>query len=289
MTMGNENKEVVLGLIQMSCESDPGKNLDRTLSRIEAAARQGAQIICLQELFATRYFCQSDDPKNFSLAESLPNQTLERLSRMAKAEKVVVIASLFEKEKDKFFNTACVLDADGSYLGKYRKVHIPDDLKNFYSEKYYFSPGDLGFKPFSTRYAKIGVQVCWDQWFPEGARALALQGAEILFYPTAIGWPREGDPEIGRREYEAWVTVQQGHAISNTVFVAAVNRTGLEDHLNFWGGSFVADPFGRILGSASHDREENLLVSCELKRIAEVRRDWPFLSCRRTDSYEPIF
>ncbi len=281
-----KNKEVVLGLIQMPCEADPQKNLDHAITRIQAAAESGAQIICLQELFRSRYFCQSNDKNFFELAEIIPGKTSDILGRLAKEKRVVVVASLFEKEGSRYYNTACVLDADGTFLGKYRKVHVPDDPHNYYSEMFYFTPGDLGFKPFATRYAKIGVQVCWDQWFPEGARSLSLQGAEILFYPTAIGWQLKAQEELGKVEYDAWVTVQRGHAISNTVFVAAANRTGVEDHLNFWGGSFVADPLGRVLGQASHADEENLLVSCELSRIEEVRKDWPFLTCRREETYK---
>ncbi|MCB1215463.1 MAG: acyltransferase, partial [Deltaproteobacteria bacterium] len=192
----------------------------------------------------------------------------------------------FEKDQDQYFNTACVFDADGTMLGKYRKIHIPDDLANYYSEAYYFSPGDLGLPVFETAYAKIGVQVCWDQWFPEGARSLALKGAEIIFYPTAIGWPTAGNGEMGKIEHEAWTTVQRGHAISNTVFVAAANRVGVEEHLKFWGSSFVAGPFGQVLAQASSEDAENLLVACDLSSIQVVRRDWPFLSARQEGSYE---
>jgi N-carbamoylputrescine amidase len=281
----SDSKNIVLGLIQMRCEEDPEKNLEHAIVRITEAAKCGAQIICLQELFRSRYFCQANDKKYFELAEAVPGATTEILSKLAKEKQVVLVSSLFEKEGAKYYNAACVIDADGRFLGKYRKVHIPNDLKNYYSEMFYFSPGDLGIKPFQTRFAKIGVQVCWDQWFPEGARTLALQGAEILFYPTAIGWQENGNEELGKAEYDAWVTVQRGHAISNTVFVASPNRTGKEDHLNFWGGSFVSDPLGRILEKAGHDKEENLIVSCPLGRIQEVRKDWPFLTCRRSDSY----
>jgi N-carbamoylputrescine amidase len=283
--MAPSQRHLTLGLIQMACEEDPKKNLDRALTRVDEAAKAGAQLISLSELFRSRYFCQTNDPRFFELAETVPGPTTELLGRVAKEHRTVLIASLFEKAGEKFYNTACVLDADGRFLGKYRKVHIPDDPQNYYSEYFYFTPGDLGFKAFETRYAKIGVQVCWDQWFPEGARALALQGAEILFYPTAIGWQREGDETLGKAERDAWVTVQRGHAISNTVFVAAANRIGVEDHLNFWGSSFVADPLGRVLGQASSDREENLLVELPMNRIEEVRKDWPFLKCRRDDAY----
>jgi len=286
--MAELKKDVALALVQMRCELDPQKNLDHAIMRIEEAAKGGAQIVCLQELFRSRYFCQENDPKYFELAERVPGPTSETLSKVAKEKQVVLVASLFEREGKHYFNTACVIDADGRFLGKYRKIHIPDDPHNFYSERYYFAPGDLGFKNFATRYANVGVQVCWDQWFPEGARLLALHGAEILFYPTAIGWQVKGQEELGKAEYDAWVTVQRGHAISNTVFVAAANRTGLEDHLNFWGGSFVSDPLGRVLGKASHDKEENLIVSCDLGRIQEVRKDWPFLTCRRSEAYQNL-
>ncbi len=283
--MASSPSRVTVGLVQMSCEADPAKNLDKAEARIREVAHSGAQIVSLQELFRSRYFCQVNDRKYFELAEAVPGPTTEVLAQTARELKIVIVASLFEKAGDKFYNTACVLDADGSFLGKYRKVHIPDDLDNYYSEFFYFTPGDLGFQPYVTRYAKIGVQVCWDQWYPEGARSLALQGAEILFYPTAIGWQVKGNPALGKAEYEAWVTVHRGHAISNTVFVAAANRTGLEDHLNFWGGSFVADPLGRVLSQASHEREENLIVELPMDRIQEVRKDWPFLTCRRAETY----
>lgn len=283
--MSLASPEVVLGLVQMSCVADPSRNVEKAIENTRKAARDGAQVVCLQELFPSLYFCQSNDPKFFELAEPVPGPTSERLASLAKELGIVIVASLFERDGQEYYNTACVLDADGRFLGKYRKVHIPDDPRNFYSEYYYFKPGNLGFPLFQTKFAKIGVQVCWDQWFPEGARSLALQGADILFYPTAIGWQAVGQEELGKAEYDAWVTVQRGHAISNTVFVAATNRTGLEDHLNFWGGSFVADPLGRVLKRASHDQEENLIVPVDLKTIAEVRKDWPFLTCRRGEEY----
>jgi N-carbamoylputrescine amidase len=260
--------------------------LDKALEGIGQAARRGAQIICLQELFLSRYFCQKNDKEFFSLAHPIPDESGEALAASAKAHGVVVIGSFFEREGDRYYNTAAVWDADGSLLGKYRKVHIPDDLPNYYSEKFYFASGDLGYPVFTTRFGKIGVQVCWDQWFPEGARSLALQGAQLIFYPTAIGWPVQGSGEMGRVEHEAWLTVQRGHAIANTVFVAAANRTCIEGQLNFWGSSFVADPFGVVLSQASIDQEETLVVSCDLGRIEQVRRDWPFLSCCQPRSYQ---
>lgn len=281
------SREVSLALVQMTCAEEPLKNLDKAVSKIAEAAKNGAQIVCLQELFPSRYFCQVNDKKFFALAEEVPGPSTKILEEAAKENSVVVVASLFEKDGENYYNTACVLDADGRYLGKYRKVHIPDDPENFYSELFYFKPGDLGYPVFETKFAKIGVQVCWDQWFPEGARSLALQGAEIIFYPTAIGWPtRQREQEIGQAEFDAWVTVQRGHAISNTAFVAVANRTGLEDNLQFWGGSFVADPLGRILKQASHDKEETVIVKIPIGRIDEVRKDWPFLTCRRTDQYK---
>ncbi len=274
-----------MGLIQTSSEATPAQNLEKHLTLMGQAAEGGAQIICLQELFLSPYFCQTNDDQYFTLAHAIPDKHTDSLAGFAKQHQVVVVGSFFEKFGDKYFNTAAVWDADGTFLGKYRKVHIPDDPHNFYSEMYYFTPGDMGITPFKTRYATIGVQVCWDQWFPEGARSLALQGAQILFYPTAIGWPAAGDPEIGATEHEAWITVQRGHAISNTVFVAAANRIGREDHLNFWGSSFVSNPFGKLLHRAPVDQQEVLIVPCDLSQIEAVRKDWPFLSCRRMESY----
>lgn len=281
----NRSKTITLGLIQMKCEEDSKKNLDHAIEKIQALAKNGAQIISLSELFLSPYFCQVNDQRFFELAEAIPGKNLETLSKIAKENNIVLITSLYEKEDSNYYNTACVLDANGSYLGKYRKIHIPDDPQNYYSEKFYFSGGNLGFPVFKTKYATIGVQICWDQWFPEGARSLALQGAEIIFYPTAIGWQTVGQEELGKVERDAWITVQRGHAISNTVFVAAINRIGKEDHLNFWGSSFVADPLGRILKQGSTNQEENILVECDLNQIDAVRKDWPFLTCRRKDTY----
>lgn len=280
------NSEVKVGLLQRKSEASPEKNLGKALEGIHEAAGRGAQIVCLQELFLSPYFCQKNDKELFSLAHPVPDKSGEALGRAAREHKVVVIGSFFEKDGDRYYNTAAVWDADGSFLGKYRKVHIPDDLPNYYSEKFYFASGDLGYPVFNTRFGKIGVQVCWDQWFPEGARSLALQGAQMVFYPTAIGWPAQGITEQGKVEHEAWLTVQRGHAIANTVFVAAANRTGVEDHLNFWGSSFVADPFGKVLAQAATDKEETLVVACDLGSIEAVRRDWPFLTCRRRESYQ---
>jgi N-carbamoylputrescine amidase len=281
------SRDVTIAVVQMTCAEEVAKNLDKAVSRIAEAAKKGAQIVCLQELFGSRYFCQVNDKKFFSLAEPVPGPSSETLAKAARENKVAVVASLFEKDGTRYYNTACVLDADGKFLGKYRKVHIPDDLENHYSEFFYFKHGDLGYPVFPTKFAKIGVQVCWDQWFPEGARSLALQGAEIIFYPTAIGWPnKQREEEIGAAEFDAWVTVQRGHAIANTTYVAIANRTGLEDHLQFWGGSFITDPLGRVLKKASHDKEEMLIATLPIGRIDEVRKDWPFLTCRRTDQYQ---
>jgi len=285
--MQREHPQVKLGLIQMACEENPAANLEKTLLKIREAAKQGAQIISTQELFPSRYFCQVNDEKFFDLAEAVPGPSSEILGKLAQELGVVIVASLFEKDGNEYYNTACALDADGKFLGKYRKVHIPDDPANYYSELFYFKPGNLGFPVFKTKFASLGLQVCWDQWYPEGARSLALQGADIIFYPTAIGWPlAQRGQEIGAAEYDAWFTVQRAHAIANTVFVAATNRTGVEDNLNFWGGSFVADPLGRTLAKASHDKEEILYATCDFSEIEKVRKDWPFLTCRRSEQYQ---
>lgn len=279
----NSGQEVVLGLIQMKCVAEPEKNLENALEMIEEASKKGAQIICLQELFRSQYFCQTNNKEHFKLAEPIPGPTTEELCKKAAELQVVLVGSIFEKDRHQYHNTSIVINADGRLLGKYRKVHIPDDPQNYYSEKFYFTPGDLGGPVFETHYAKIGTLVCWDQWYPEPVRELAFKGAQIIFYPTSIGWPRnERGAEIGKTEYDAWCTVQRGHAIANTVFVAACNRTGTEGHLQFWGGSFVSDPFGKILAQASNDNEEILIVPCELNRINEVRNDWPFLTCRQS-------
>jgi N-carbamoylputrescine amidase len=261
------------------------------LALAEQAGRAGAQIICTPELFRTRYFCQSEDHRNFSLAENIPGPTTEAFCKLARKLEVVVIASLFEKRAaGVYHNTAVIIDADGSLLGRYRKMHIPDDP--LYYEKYYFTPGDLGFQAVDTSFGRVGTLVCWDQWYPEGARLTALQGAEVLFYPTAIGWhPAEKD-EFGAAQYDAWQTIQRAHAIANGVYVAVVNRVGYEGTaekgIEFWGGSFVCDPFGEVLAEAPHDREETLIVECDPRRIEEVRRNWPFLRDRRIDAYGGI-
>jgi N-carbamoylputrescine amidase len=281
--------KATIGLIQMRCDHSAAANLDRAIRRIEEAAAAGAQVICLQELFLTPYFCQSQDTRFFDLAEPAPGPTTERLGQTAKRLGVVIIGSIFERRAaGVYHNTAVVLDADGAYLGMYRKMHIPDDP--LYFEKYYFTPGDLGFRTFDTRFGRIGVLVCWDQWFPEGARLTALQGAQILFYPTAIGWHPREKAQFGDRQYQAWQTMQRAHAIANGLYVAAVNRVGHEGAadggLEFWGGSFVAGPFGEIMAQAAHVGEQNLIVGCSYREAEDVRRNWPFLRDRRIDAYE---
>jgi N-carbamoylputrescine amidase len=282
----------------MSCSPDPDANLDKAADRVREAARGGANIVCLPELFRAQYFCQREDPELFDLAEAIPGPSTERLSAVAREENVVVVASLFERRAAGLYhNTVALLQSDGTLGGIYRKMHIPDDP--LYYEKFYFAPGDLGFQAADTAFGRVGTLVCWDQWYPEGARLTALQGAEVLFYPTAIGWhPAEKD-EFGAAQYEAWQTIQRGHAIANGVYVAGVNRVGVEHGdilgnraagpgLEFWGGSFLADPFGRVIAKASHDAEEILLGEIDLNLIEETRRNWPFLRDRRIDAYAPI-
>jgi len=265
----------------------PEDNFAKAVEQISQAARQGAQIVCLQELFRSRYFCQSEDTACFRLAESIPGPTTEVLSKIAAEHEIVLVVPLFEKRTEGLFhNTAVVIDADGTVLGKYRKMHIPDDP--LYYEKFYFTPGDLGFQTFQTRYARVSVLVCWDQWFPEGARLAALGGAQMLFYPTAIGWHHTEKPQARQAQHEAWEIVQRGHAVANGVYVAAVNRVGTEDGLQFWGASFLSDPFGRLLARASQEAEETLVVSCDLDRIDTIRQHWPFLRDRRIDAYENL-
>jgi N-carbamoylputrescine amidase len=284
-------EKFTIGLIQMSCSLDPRQNLAKAEARIQEAAKQGAQIICLQELFRSQYFCREENAELFELAERIPGPSTESLSKLARSLNVVIIGSLFERRAAGIYhNTAAVIDAGGALLGKYRKMHIPDDP--LYYEKFYFTPGDLGFPNFDTRFGRIGVLVCWDQWYPEGARLSSLGGANILFYPTAIGWHPSEREEFGAAQLDAWRTIQRSHAIANGVFVAAVNRVGFEgtpeSGLEFWGHSFVCDPFGQILAEASADKEEILIVECDLKRVEEVRRNWPFLRDRRIDAYSPI-
>ncbi len=279
-----DSETIVLGLVQMSCGGDKGRNVDKAMELIEAAACGGAQVVCLQELFATHYPCQTEDHEKFAWAESIPGPTSERLQQAARDHEMVVIGSLFERRTAGLFhNTTVVYDADGSDLGKYRKMHIPDDP--FYYEKFYFTPGDLGFRTFATRYGRLGVCICWDQWFPEAARLMALQGAEVLFYPTAIGWLAHEKDEVGDSQRNAWETAMRAHAIANGVFVAAPNRVGVEGQLEFWGSSFVSDPYGKVLERAACDQEQLLLVACQRSLVETARTHWPFLRDRRIDAY----
>jgi N-carbamoylputrescine amidase len=281
--------KVSVGLVQMSCTADKEANLQKAQEKIKEAAAGGAKIICLQELFTSLYFCDVEDYDNFQLAEPVPGPSTEVLGQFAAQLNVVIIASLFEKRaQGVYHNTTAVLDADGSYLGKYRKMHIPDDPS--YYEKFYFTPGDLGYKVFKTRYALIGVLICWDQWYPEASRITALMGAEVLFYPTAIGWHHLQDDITNSEQYNAWQTIQRSHAVANGVHVVSVNRVGLEQngHMKFWGGSFIANPFGTLLYQASHDNEEVHVQELDLSKTDTYRTHWPFLRDRRIDSYQPI-
>jgi N-carbamoylputrescine amidase len=287
-----------VGLVQMSMGHDPEANLASAVRHIEEATRLGANIVCLPELFRAQYFCQREDIRLFDLAEPIPGPTTDRLSEVARKFRVSIVASLFERRAPGLYhNTAVTLNADGAIIGVYRKMHIPDDP--LYFEKFYFTPGDLGFQAVDTAFGRIGTLVCWDQWYPEGARLTALKGAEVLFYPTAIGWHPAEKAEFGAAQYDAWQTIQRAHAIANGVYVAGVNRVGVEhgdvlgnrvggQGLEFWGGSFLADPFGRIIAKASHDKEEILIGTIDLGLIEDTRRNWPFLRDRRIDAYAPI-
>jgi len=282
----------------MSCTPDPEENMEAAVAHIREAAKRGAQVICLPELFQTQYFCQREDLNLFDLAEPIPGPATERLSAVARELKVAIVASLFEKRAlGVYHNTAAILDADGALRGKYRKMHIPDDP--LYYEKYYFTPGDLGYQAFDTEAGRVGTLVCWDQWYPEGARLTALKGANVLFYPTAIGWHPAEKAEFGKAQHDAWRTIQRAHAIANGVYVGVVNRVGMENGnvrgnaavgpgLEFWGGSFLSDPFGVVIAEATHDKEEILIGEIDLARIEDVRRNWPFLRDRRIDTYAPI-
>jgi N-carbamoylputrescine amidase len=287
------NKKINIGLVQMSCSADVQANMQKAIAGIREAAQKGANIVCLQELFTSLYFCDVEDHENFKLAESIPGPSTDTLSAVAKELGVVIIASLFEKRAAGLYhNTTAVLDADGTYLGKYRKMHIPDDPG--YYEKFYFTPGDAspeesGYRIFETKFAKIGVLICWDQWYPEASRITALMGAEVLFYPTAIGWDtNETDPNINREQYSAWQTIQRSHAVANGVHVVSVNRVGREADQQFWGGSFVTNPFGSLLYLASHDQEEVHVEEIDLDKTEYYRSTWPYLRDRRIDSYQPI-
>ena len=287
------NKKINIGLVQMSCTADVQANMQKAIAGICEAAQKGANIVCLQELFTSLYFCDVEDHENFKLAESIPGPSTDTLSAVAKELGVVIIASLFEKRAAGLYhNTTAILDADGTYLGKYRKMHIPDDPG--YYEKFYFTPGDAspqesGYRIFETKFAKIGVLICWDQWYPEASRITALMGAEVLFYPTAIGWDtNEIDPNINREQYSAWQTIQRSHAVANGVYVVSVNRVGREIDQQFWGGSFVANPFGSLLHLCSHDQEEVHVQEIDLDKTEYYRSTWPYLRDRRIDSYQPI-
>ena len=287
-----------IGLVQMHCTPDPEENLERAADWVRRAAREGAQVICLPELFRAQYFCQREDIALFDLAEPIPGPSTERLGVVAREERVTIIASLFERRAAGLYhNTAATIGPDGGIVSLYRKMHIPDDP--LYYEKFYFTPGDLGYRAVDTAVGRVGTLVCWDQWYPEGARITALQGANVLFYPTAIGWHPHEKAEHGPAQYDAWQTIQRAHAIANGVYVAAANRVGMEHGdirgnraegpgLEFWGGSFIADPFGRVIAKGSHGAEEILTAEIDLKGLEEQRRNWPFLRDRRIDSYQPI-
>jgi N-carbamoylputrescine amidase len=296
--MKSSHEKFTVGLVQMHCTPEPDENLKRAAQFVRDAARQGAQVVCLPELFKTQYFCQREDAALFDLAETIPGPSTEVLCKVAQEAKVAIIASLFEKRaRGVYHNTAVMIDSDGKILGLYRKMHIPDDP--LYYEKFYFTPGDLGFKAFDTHFGRIGTLVCWDQWYPEGARLTALAGAEVLFYPTAIGWHPAEKEQYGAAQHDAWRTIQRAHAIANGVYVAVVNRVGHETGnirgnevkgagLEFWGRSFLCDPFGVVLAEASHDKEEILIGEVDAKKMEDVRRNWPFLRDRRIDAYGAI-
>jgi N-carbamoylputrescine amidase len=279
------------GLIQMSCSRDPNQNMSKAEWKIREAAGRGAQIVCLQELFRSEYFCREESAELFALAEPIPGPATDRLGALAQELGVVLIAPLFERRAAGLYhNSAAVIDADGTLIGVYRKMHIPDDP--LYFEKFYFTPGDLGFRNFDTRHGRVGVLICWDQWYPEAARLSAMNGADILFYPTAIGWHPSEKAQLGAAQLDAWRTIQRAHAIANGIYVAAVNRVGYEGPpekgLEFWGSSFVADPFGVVIAEASTGNEETLIVECDPRRIEEVRHNWPFFRDRRIDAYGAI-
>lgn len=282
-----DNKEVKIATIQLACAASKQDNIEKTIGKIREVAAKGAQIICLQELFASLYFCDKEDYANFSLAEPIPGETTKIFSVLAKELEVVIVASLFEKRTDGIYhNTIALFDTDGSMPGIYRKMHIPDDPG--YYEKFYFTPGDLGYKVFNTKYGRVGTLICWDQWYPEAARITCLMGAQILVYPTAIGWAEQQTAKVNIQQYDAWQTIQRGHAIANGVYVVAVNRTGKEAAMNFWGGSFIAGPFGQLLYQAPHDKEEVHVHTLDLAQIDYYRVHWPFFRDRRIDSYRQI-
>jgi N-carbamoylputrescine amidase len=281
------NRVINIGLVQMSMSADTDENVQKAVARVAEAKKAGADVVCLPELYRSPYFCQKEDARLFDLAEPVPGPSTEALGRAAKAAGVVVVAPIFEKRAlGLYHNTAAIIDTNGEVAGLYRKMHIPDDP--LYYEKFYFTPGDLGFPSVAAREAQIATLVCWDQWFPEAARLVALAGAQIVFYPTAIGWQFDEPPEVDAAQHDAWETIQRSHAIANGIFVAVVNRVGHEDAVRFWGQSFVADPFGRVLVRASASEEETLVVECDLAAIGQTRRNWPFLRDRRIDAYADV-
>ncbi|HEY1469368.1 MAG TPA: carbon-nitrogen hydrolase [Candidatus Acidoferrum sp.] len=283
-----------VGLVQMKCTTNKEENLTRATEKIREAARRGAQVIALHELFAGEYFCRTEDAALFDLAEPVPGPTTERLAKVAKESKVALVVSVFERRAaGVYHNTCAVVDADGSYLGKYRKMHIPDDP--LYYEKFYFTPGDLGFLNFDTKYARVGVQICWDQWYPEGSRLTAMKGAQVIFYPTSIGWHLHEKGEVGAAQLDSWKTIQRAHAVANGIYVAVVNRVGYEGKpekgdagLEFWGNSFVADPSGQVMAEAAQDKEEILVVECDPAKSEDTRRNWPFFRDRRIDAFDGL-
>jgi N-carbamoylputrescine amidase len=283
----NRNSIFKVGLIQTSCQEEVGPNMAKTESLIRAAASRGAQIVCTQELYRSQYFCFEENHKWFDLAETIPGPSTEMFSALARELGIVIVGSLFEKRAmGLYHNTAVVLDADGALLGQYRKMHIPDDP--FFYEKFYFTPGDLGFRNFDTRFGRIAVLICWDQWFPEAARLASMGGANILFYPTAIGWQAPEKAEYGERQRNAWRTIQRSHAIANGIYVAAVNRIGSENGLEFWGSTFVAGPYGEVLAESPEATEDILIAECDPQKLEEFRRNWPYFRDRRIDAYEGI-
>ncbi|HUI07765.1 MAG TPA: carbon-nitrogen hydrolase [Verrucomicrobiae bacterium] len=285
--MATTRPTITVGLVQMRCTPQPSENLKKGLALVARAAERGAHVVCLPELFRSLYFCQSEDHRQFALAEPIPGPTTAALMNTARRHRVTVIGSIFEKRSaGVYHNTAVVIDANGKLLGRYRKMHIPDDP--LYYEKFYFTPGDLGFQAFTTKHARIGALICWDQWYPEAARLTALKGAQILVYPTAIGWHAGEKKALGQKQFDAWVTIQRAHAIANGVFVAVSNRVGREGTVEFWGGSFLCGPFGEIIARASHDAEEVVVGQCDLRLVEETRQHWPFLRDRRIDAYAPI-
>jgi N-carbamoylputrescine amidase len=281
----------VIGVAQMRCTTNKDENLTRAEQKIREASARGAQIICLHELFAGEYFCRTEEADLFQLAEPVPGPTTERMAAIAKEKEVALVVSVFERRAaGVYHNTCAILDADGAYRGKYRKMHIPDDP--LYYEKFYFTPGDLGFLNFDTKYARVGVQICWDQWYPEGARITAMLGAQVIFYPTSIGWHPHEKASVGAAQLDSWKTIQRAHAVANGVYVAVANRVGFEGKpekgdpgIEFWGNSFVADPSGQLLAEASNDKEEILVVECDSTKSEDTRRNWPFFRDRRIDAY----